>query len=140
MGTKKYEPRERKSGAANGGQAKSTQSGQFSHKFINPYLTEADKQWLVSNMESIDTICLELLHDVGEMYSFSCTYDAKSGRFNAMLKCVATDHGNSGLILSVRGATAIDAMYALAYLHVEKSDGLWLSIAPETNVSSERWG
>jgi len=109
------------------------------HTFINPYLSDADKAYLSDNADTADGGVLELLELIGTEYALRVGSDERSGRFNAMLTCLAVDNANTGLILSVRGATPIDALYALYYLHVIKSEGLWRSITPEATTPS-RWG
>lgn len=134
-----YEKRKRKSGSQQTGTTDATTVFTGQHKFINVTLTDQDKDWLSSNEGALYDSIVELMEAMGREYALRVAYDYKTSRFTAMLTCLVNDHPNSGLILSMRGATPADAIYALHYVHEHKSEGLWRSVAPEDKPSS-RWG
>jgi len=109
------------------------------HKFINVTLNDQDRNWLDSNDGTLYDCIVELMEALGGEYALRVAYDYKTTRFTAMLTCLVNDHPNTGLILSMRGATPADAIYALFYVHVHRSEGLWRSVAPEDKPAS-RWG
>lgn len=102
-------------------------------KFIEGYLDTDDKKWLHANVDNQLVHVAELLQSIEDEYSISCKYDPNSHRYLASLTCRVQNHFNSGCILVSRGATPIDALYALAYRHFVKFDGKW----QEMGVGSE---
>lgn len=104
--------------------------------FVEGYLTTDDKQWLSDNVENQLSLVSELLQSIDDEYSLSCKFDANSQRFLASLTCRVQNHHNSGCILVSRGATPIDALYALSYRHFVKFDGKWRD---STGASDSLW-
>lgn len=134
-----YEKRKRKTGSEQTGTADTTSVFTGQHKFVNATLNDKDRDWLGSNEGTLYDCVVELMEAMGREYALRVAYDYKTTRFTAMLTCLVNDHPNTGLILSMRGATPADAIYALYYVHEHKSEGLWRSVAPEDKPQS-RWG
>lgn len=132
MAKKPYEARERKVKEAPTYDPANPIKFVGKHVFINPYLNEGDQQWLADNLDGYDSIVLEVIGLCEPAYSLRVAYDWTSNRFTAMLTCMVEHHPNTGFILSVRGATAADAIYSLYYIHEIKAEGLWRSVAPNT--------
>jgi len=134
-----YEKRKRKTGSEQTGAANPASLFVGQHKFINVTLNDQDRNWLSSNDGTLYDCVVELMEALGGEYALRVAYDYKTARFTAMLTCLVNDHANTGFILSMRGSTPADAIYALFYVHVHRSEGLWRSVAPEDKPAS-RWG
>jgi len=93
--------------------------------FIEGYLNASDKEWLRAHYNEQLQFVAELLNEVGDAYVCSVKFDADSQRFKATLTCRKNSLVNANCILVSRGATSIDALYALAYRHYVKFAGEW---------------
>jgi len=131
-----YEKRKRKLGSEQAGTTDLQPVFAGKHKFLNPYLSDADKAQLEDNADAQYERIIDLIESIHAEYSLRVAFDRHSSRYNATLTCLVDGHANTGFILSIRGATAADALYALHYLHCIKSEGLWRSITPESAATS----
>lgn len=120
---RKGQPTSRSQEHSNGGAGKGkiyTQSA-----YVNVYLDLTDKQWLEAHrheqLECIGT----LLEGLSDEYKLQVKFDSYSGRYNATLAPLHDDHAYGGLILSVRGSTALNATFALSYAHFQKFASGW---------------
>lgn len=94
-------------------------------RFVNVYLDEQDKQWLGDNWKDAWLHISEFMDTAQERYlRINVGYDEKSSRWNAFAACCASNSPDFGKALSVRGATAIAALFGLAYADGFK-DGAW---------------
>lgn len=111
---------------------------QFSKlRWINPYLDQTDVEWLKANHLDIAVVILDFLDGLPETCNLSAKYDNKTDRWLATVIYSSDDPTYSDTAVSIRGATRSDALYALAYVVVEKyADGL-----PEGDAApTGRWG
>lgn len=107
-------------------------SGYRKFTFLAPYLDANDKLWLRDNIDNYGSVVCLLLEQCTSTLRLSLKFDDGSSRFLAVLFDDSGDVKQPGTALSVRGATAADAIYALAYLHCYKlSDGWAAEIDPE---------
>lgn len=120
-----------------GGTGKQPSSSRQSHEWFNPQLRTEDVQWLESNSESLAALILSLLDELTGEEKLSLKYDSYSSRWMAILFSGDGDARNSGVAMSVRGATPFDALVALAYLHLVRFEGEW---ATNADKASARWG
>lgn len=112
-------------------------SGKSKLRWVNPYLDTKDIAWLNDNYDKLALIVCEFLDALPEGYTVSSKMDYHSGRFSATCVCENGDLPNNGMALSLRGATRIDALYALAYAHDFKLKGIWAGAGDSDNA---RWG
>jgi len=106
-------------------------------KFINVSINDADKEWLQAELDDHLAIINELFTEAGKHAArISVVPDIKSGRYNATFTAYASDSPRYGLILSVRGATPIMALYCLAYANGYKVDA-W---KPQNNSPTSLFG
>lgn len=124
-----YEKRKRTNDAAgtNGGGQPSV-SGQRL-QFVDGYLDKDDLAWLEDHASESDALILDLITESGNYGGMSCKFDEKSGKYLAILFGGGTPEFNSGYALTSRGASPIDALYALAYKHLIKFRRAWASVA-----------
>ena len=132
-----YEKRERKSsGKSLGNKGQSADS--FTRlQFIDGYLTESDRKWLHDNNADGNSLILDLITGMGDFGGLSCKFDAKSGKWLAILFGGDLPETFTGYALTARAATPDDALYALAYKHFVKFAGGWPTSG---NSPDERWG
>lgn len=109
--------------------------GDFS--FVSSYLNDTDREWLDANADTAEALVFELVFESGESFKFSVSFDTKTNRFLATLARVDVGHRDSGKILTGRGATAFDAAFVLAYLHLRKLQDGW---GEADNTTAGRWG
>lgn len=120
------------------GQKKKT-SGEFrKFDFITPYLGQDDKQWLRDHYDNLPVIVCNLVEQLASHHRFSLKRDESSGRWLAVLFDDSGEKSEPGTAMSVRGATPIDAIYALAYLHIYRFPEGWSS-KPLTD-DNDPWG
>lgn len=100
-------------------------SRSVNRQWLNPYLDAQDKEWLNNERSNQASVILELLDVLEAGYSLNVKVDSQSGRWNAILFCDVPDCPNSGYALSVRGSTAANSAYCLAYLHIFKYGTVW---------------
>lgn len=111
-------------------------SGYAPVKWVNPYTNEDDVQWLEDHADTQHIIICEFLAALIPGYNLSNKYDYKSERYIAAIVCVDTGDGNAGFAVSARGATPIDALYALAYICTIKLE--WVFSEGATGTTA-RW-
>jgi hypothetical protein len=106
--------------------------------FIAPYLDQNDKLWLRDNLDNYAHVVCLAMEQFPLHLRLSVKFDNASSRWLAILFDDSGDPKSQGVALSVRGATAIDAVYALAYLHCYKLSGGW---SLETDAAdTDPWG
>lgn len=107
-------------------------------RWVNPFLGNDDKRWLQDHMHDRMELILELVEHSAGMGTLSVKLEDKSGRFLASLVCTLADHPGAGCAISVRGATASHALFALAYLVAKAPDSQWwLDV---TDGTEDPWG
>jgi len=106
-------------------------------RWFNPSPSSHDVQWLEDRGDDLLADCFTLLHGVQDHERLSIKYDVNTSRWLAILfDDAAVDEGHVQA-MSVRGATAIDAIALLAYfVNVKFADG-WVN---ETAASTGRFG
>lgn len=115
----------------NTGSAQSKSSGIGEFKFINVRLSSDDKAWLAAADLQIEFPLLSVLELVSQGYKFSLNEDIRNSSFVASLTDTREDSATHRSILTGRGATAINAWYALAYRHFHLLAGDWTTVASE---------
>lgn len=105
-------------------QTPSYHTGKFS--FVDGYLDAIDRDWLSTNSEYRADYVFDLVAAIGDEYKLSVSHDYKSGKFLATIACRGLNLPNTGSILTSRGSTAVNALYALAYKFLVKyKDTAW---------------
>lgn len=97
-------------------------------QWINPYLNQVDLEWLEGHYNNVAEVLLGFYDRIPMDYTLSQKYDHYSERYQATLICNALDDPNFGIAISVRGATMLDACFALAYCVLEKLPQDWSEI------------
>lgn len=113
-------------------------AGQYTDRlqFVDGYLTDTDRQWLEDNIKDQSGWVLDLISDAREYGGLSVKFDAKSGRYLAILFGGDSPETNQGYALTARSATTVDAVYALAYKHYVKFARKWGGVEGER---ASRW-
>ncbi len=106
-------------------------------RWFNPSPNTEDRSWLDDNEDKLVDMAFTLLEDVPEDGRFTIKYDTHSTRWLAMLFLRSVEPEYDMDALSVRGASAIDALILLSYFHTVKFDGAWVGNAAEP---TGRWG
>lgn len=110
------------------------------YKFINVHLVKADTEWLEKADLSHELGIERVLGLVQEGYKFSLNEDPKNLSFVASLTDKRPGSPSANHILTGRGATPIDAWYALAYRHYMLAEADWTNIMSEASGDSSRFG
>lgn len=107
-------------------------------QWVNPYLGDVDKSWLKSNSSDLLAWVGELLDNLSSGESLSTWFDYDAHRYVASVSCRDPQSPNHGFAISIRGATRLDALYALAYLVRVRFDGAaWNG---DTSEDGDPWG
>lgn len=115
--------------------------GRFSdYRFINIHLVKADVEWLEKADCEAEFPLSRIFGLVQSGYKFSLNEDAKNLSFVASITDVRESSPSSKHILTGRGATPIDAWFALAYRHFVLAEGDWTNIMSEASGDSSRFG
>lgn len=109
-------------GKKNGGTAgkgKRVASGGYSQDvtWINPQLNGTDERWLAERGDKVDSDVLRLFDDLRDHQRVTSKVDERSGRWLAILFDGALSESDGVVALSVRGATALDALIVLSYYY-----------------------
>lgn len=105
-------------------------------QWINPTPNASDYEWLEVNDDKLVLLVFELLDDLSDDERLSVKLDAYSGRWMAVFFAGSGKARNSQCALSVRGATAFDALILLAYFHIQRFSREWEYARP---VDHPRW-
>ena len=116
---------------------KSSRGKDGSVRWFNPAPTSVDEDWLDANTDRFIELLLKLLEDIPENGRYTVKYDVRSGRWIAILFVDGGGDDGGMVAMSVRGATATDAAYLLAYFHLVKFEDGWVNIITER---AGRWG
>lgn len=103
----------------------------------NPKPNAQDREWLDSNEDSLIELCLSLLDEIPDAGRLTFKRDPKSNRWLAILFVPVHSAGGELDALSVRGASALDALCLLAYFHLVRFKGEW-QIVPDEDIG--KWG
>ncbi len=106
-------------------------------RWVNPAPNNEDRAWLDDNDDKLVELFLTLLDTIQPDGRFTSKFDAKSGRWLAILFIGSDEEGIEFDAMSVRGATAIDAALLLAYFHLVKFSDGWALVSAE---DQGRWG
>ena len=112
-------------------------TGKSNLTWVNPYLNTGDKKWLSDNIDQLPVQICALLDKVDEHHNLSIKFDRYSKRFLATFICNDSESLNAQCAISVRGATATDATYALAYCVLVKMPEKW---SDSNDAVGSRWG
>lgn len=104
--------------------------------FVDGYLDDNDRKWLADNYQDSTTLIVDLIGEIEDYGGISCKYDAKSGKFLAILFGGDLPETNTGFALTSRASTPHDALYALSYKHIVKFSRKWGSAA---GSAGSRW-
>lgn len=107
-------------------------------KWVNGYLNAADVEWLVAHDKQCADLVLEFIDALPEAATFSCKYESNSDRYLASIVFTGDGDPNDGWGCSMRGATRVDAIYALAYIVAEKYK--WSLGTVDERNGNTRWG
>lgn len=118
-----------------GSQARS--SGRVSTRWINPTFNDQDVRWLTDNADNALGVCAEFYTAMPEGYSIVSKYNFHEDRWHGQCFCNSADDPNENVAVSVRGATRLDALYALAYAILHKLPPEWEGAVSDSNA---RWG
>lgn len=105
--------------------------------WFNPSINAEDEKWLGDNLPTIGQVVCQLVDGMSTDDRLSCKFDTNSGRW---LATVFVDTGNESktvIGVSLRGATAADALYGLAYCVVYKHEWQFDVESPD---DQRRWG
>ncbi len=106
-------------------------------RWFNPAPNNEDKQWLDDNDDELVGMFFALLEAIQPEGRFTSKFDLKSGRWLAVLFVGSNVEGVELDAMSVRGATAIDAAFLLAYFDQIKFPDGW---ANSVSDDQGRWG
>lgn len=106
-------------------------------RWFNPAPSASDRLWLEDNDDELVALFFTLLDSIQHEGRFTSKFDARSGRWLAILFVRSDSEGVELDAMSVRGATTIDAAILLAYFHLVKYVDGWELPSPE---SQGRWG
>ena len=106
-------------------------------QWLNPQTNAEDVRWLDANHDGYVQLIFDFLEDVQEDERVSVKRDPQSTRWLAILFCGGGDARNSGVALSVRGATPADALILLAYFHWVRFEAEYPATAGD---DLGRWG
>lgn len=115
-------------------------SASRSVEFVNCHLDTNDKDWLRSTSNDSPACVSEFLLGLTETERLSVKFDPKSLRFVAYLFEDSLHSPNTGCALTVRGATAHDALFALAYCHKYKFAFEWGNGTDDVGADIDPWG
>ena len=106
-------------------------------RWVNPSPNSRDREWLESNDDSLNELLFTLLEGLTSDGRLTVKYDGKSTRWVAILFIPSSHVGTEFDAMSVRGATAIDAVFLLAYFHLVRFAEGWEITSSEDRG---RWG
>ncbi len=106
-------------------------------RWFNPSPTDGDKLWLDDNSDQLVELGLSVLDAVPEDGRLTVKYDVDSTRWLAILFLRSNEEGYEMDAMSVRGASAFDALCLLAYFHFTKYDEAWVQ---DPDQPRGRWG
>ena len=100
-------------------------------RWFNPAPTGEDEDWLDANTDRFVELLLALLEDIQVDGRYTVKFDPRSGRWIAILFVDGGGKDGGMVAMSVRGATATDAAFLLAYFHLIKFEDGWVNIIIE---------
>ena len=106
-------------------------------EWFNPGTNSGDREWLDDHVDELPELVFSLLEAVTEDGRFTTKYDVRSSRWLAILFVSSDADGVEFNAMSVRGATAIDAAFVLAYFHLVKYSDGWTK---DAGAGDSRWG
>jgi hypothetical protein len=106
-------------------------------RWFNPSPNDEDRRWLDDNDDKLIELAFTLLEGIQPDGRFTSKFDIKTGRWLAILFVGSSAEGVELDAMSVRGASAIDALFLLAYFHLVKFEGAW---ALPAAGGEGRWG
>lgn len=89
-------------------------------RWYNPQPDNADVEWLENNLVDSMADAFSMFESLSSGEGLSCKLDVKAGRWMAILFGVAVPAEGHTPAMSVRGATAADALLLLGYFVVRK--------------------
>lgn len=100
-------------------------------RWANPHLDKSDIHALESSVGEQHVFIAELLASLAEADSLTVKYDSKANRYIAVLFVPDGDAPERKLGISLRAATASDALYALSWYCVVKAQWRFDSISDD---------
>ena len=119
------------------GKGKRKGGGLNTVRWFNPAPSESDKTWLGANDDKLEELALSLVDGVAEDGRLTIKYDSQTHRWLAILFVRSNDPEFEMDAMSVRGASAVDALILLAYAHFIKFEEAWVL---DTGGDQGRWG
>lgn len=101
--------------------------------WFNPSPNAADVEWLEGNANDSVTDLFTLCEGLQAWERLSCKYDTQSTKWQGILFDDGDTEAGDVPALSVRGATAFDALLLLAYFAVRKDGGDWKAAKSRDN-------
>ena len=106
-------------------------------QWFNPSPNDSDRAWLDNHGDKLIELGLSLLEAIPEDGRFTIKFDVASGRWLAILFLRSNNEAFSMDAMSVRGASAFDALCLLSYFHHIKFEEAWVE---HTGEVAGRWG
>lgn len=129
---------EGKSGLGNTSGDKTGRGNFVPVNWVNPYLDASDKQWLTDHVHELAAVVIEFVDALPEGWSLSSKFDYQSSHWLSAVVCNPADGKGLGYACSMRGATRLDSLFALAYVVGEKLK--WDLASSATGDDMGRWG
>lgn len=93
--------------------------------WFNPSPNASDIEWLEGNANDSVTDLFTLCEGLQTWERLSCKYDPQSTKWTGILFDYGGSEDDDVPALSVRGASAFDALLLLAYFAIRKDGGEW---------------